>query len=123
MMLFQDFAADRESDVLAAERRRGLRISQDRPVRVFEPNTARFVGGRTRDVSSTGLQITFEQDVDLQPGRVINIAVGCDEGGSPLANRRHLIPARVAWISFRSEEEFVAGVEFLTGITAGAGAA
>ena len=36
------------------ERRRGLRISQDRPIRVFESAANQFIAGETRDISATG---------------------------------------------------------------------
>ena len=42
---------------LGAERRRGLRISQQRPVKVFEPSSARYFPGQTADISATGLRI------------------------------------------------------------------
>ena len=45
------------TEAVASERRRGLRIRQSRPVKVLEPLTARYIGGQTRDVSSTGLRI------------------------------------------------------------------
>ena len=38
------------------ERRRGLRIRQNRPVKVYEPTSARYFGGQTCDISSTGLR-------------------------------------------------------------------
>ncbi|HEY0009783.1 MAG TPA: PilZ domain-containing protein [Tepidisphaeraceae bacterium] len=108
-----------------AERRRGLRILQDRPVKVFEPAIARFLNGRTRDVSSTGLQLTFDTDLGLRPGRLINIAVGCEAGGGPLVNRRSLITACIVWTrpDLETEEGMIAGVEFLSNVTAFAGAA
>ena len=39
------------------ERRRGLRIRQHRPVKIFEPAGNRYFGGQTEDISSTGLRI------------------------------------------------------------------
>ena len=119
MLLFEDL----EIDTALAERRRGLRVTQERPVRVFEPAAACFFGGRTRDVSSTGLQLTFDAAVDLCPGRLINIAVGCTVSGNPLANRRAMIPACVVWTRLDAEDGFAVGVEFLSNITAFAGAA
>ncbi|HLL88744.1 MAG TPA: hypothetical protein VK324_05535, partial [Tepidisphaeraceae bacterium] len=40
-----------------SERRRGLRIRQARPVKVFEPTACRYFGGQTCDVSATGLRL------------------------------------------------------------------
>jgi hypothetical protein len=52
--------ADNNADNPAAtgvERRRGLRIAQNRPIKVYEPSIARYFGGQTQDVSATGLRI------------------------------------------------------------------
>lgn len=124
MVLVVDEAVD--SDVLPLERRRGLRVPQDRPVKVYEPAASRFFGGKTRDVSSSGLQMEFPLFVQLRPGRLINIHIGTDTGGQPLANRRSMIPARVVWMKPNDEsapDKLLVGVEFLTSITAGTRAA
>jgi hypothetical protein len=110
-----------EPGPLQMERRRGLRIRQQRPVKVFEPMLSRYFGGQTEDVSSTGLRIELPTSVPLQAGSVINIHVGVGAGGNVLANRRQMIPAKVVW-SDRSEGfsqgRMTAGVEFLSAIAA-----
>ena len=40
------------SETLSLERRRGLRVWQSRPVKVFEPTLSRYYGGQTENVSS-----------------------------------------------------------------------
>ena len=104
-----------------AERRRGLRIRQNRPIKVLEPATSRYFGGQTEDVSSTGLRIELPASVPVRPGKVLNVHVGVDSGGHSLANRRQMIPARVVWISRKRRETactLEAGVEFLASIAA-----
>lgn len=104
------------------ERRRGLRIRQARPVKVFEPASARYFGGQTADVSATGLRIELPLSVAIRPGKVLNIHVGTGTGGEPLANRRAMIPARVVWVDRSQAGEkrgtLTAGVEFVTSIAA-----
>jgi hypothetical protein len=104
------------------ERRRGLRIAQARPVKVFEPATARYFGGQTADISATGLRIELPLSTALRPGKVLNIHVGLGTGGEPLANRRSMIPARVVWVDRSQAGEkrgtLTAGVEFVTSIAA-----
>ena len=103
----------------AAERRRGLRVRQARPVKVYEAEGARYFGGRTEDISATGLRIELPASVALQPGKLLNVHVGLSRGGSMLANRRSLIPARVVWINRgRSVATVTAGVEFIASIAA-----
>ena len=81
-----------------SERRRGLRIQQHRPVKVFEPSAARYFPGQTEDVSATGLRLELPLSAPVIPGKLLSIHVGLSESGSALANRRSMIPARVVWV-------------------------
>src|SRR3989440_11379978 len=81
-----------------AERRRGLRIAQHRPVKVFDPSASRYFPGATQDVSATGLRLELPRFTPLIPGKLLNIHVGLSEAGAALANRRSMIPARVVWV-------------------------
>jgi len=100
---------DHETDdySMRLERRRGRRVVQDRPVKVYEPFASRFFTGRTYDVSSTGMCLEFPAWVALRPGRVINVHVGVRADGQPLANRRSMIPARVVWLSLENAPHLV----------------
>jgi len=103
------------------ERRRGFRVARDQPVKVFEPLSARYLGGRTHDVSATGLRIELPVSSSVRPGRLLSIHVGLSQAGEALANRRHMIPAKVVWVDRSSDgtgRTLSAGVEFLTSIAA-----
>jgi hypothetical protein len=107
----------------AAERRRGLRIRQNRPVKVFDATAGRYFGGQTCDVSSTGLKIELPPGMPVKAGKVITIHVGLSEAGQPLANRRAMIPAKIVWVDrgvdHRTEKpRLTAGVEFVANIAA-----
>jgi hypothetical protein len=123
MMLVADAietAAD-GTEVWMPERRRGLRIRQSRPIKVFEPTASRYFGGQTEDVSTAGLRIELPVSVLVRPGKVLCIHVGLNESGQSLANRRQMIPARVVWIdrvSLMPRGRLIAGVEFLASIAA-----
>lgn len=112
------------SESIFLERRRAVRVVQERPVKVYEPYASRFFGGCTIDISSTGMKLSFPAWAQLNIGRVINVHVGLAAGGQPLANRRSMIPARVVWIraneSTSPNDGLIVGIEFLTGITASA---
>jgi hypothetical protein len=104
-----------------SERRRGLRVRQARPVKVYEAAGARYFGGQTEDISATGLRIELPASADMRPGEVLNIHVGLNRGGSMLANRRQMMPARVVWVDRCGRSALgylVAGVEFLANISA-----
>ena len=104
---------------LSSERRRGLRIRQNRPVKVYEPTVARYFGGQTQDVSATGLRIEMPATAPVRPGKVLSVHVGLSAQGQSLANRRSMIPARVVWVDRSSSDGIVtAGVEFLASIAA-----
>src|SRR3954471_727297 len=117
MMLFVDQGAIAEADELELddhERRRGLRVRQHRPVKIFEPGAARYYGGQTEDISATGLRLELPMWAPLRAGEVLNIHVGLNGRGQGLANRRSMIPARVVWVNRRAGKRarLEAGVEF-----------
>ena len=102
------------------ERRRGLRIRQNRPIKVLEPTSARYFGGQTSDISATGLRIELPVSAPVRPGKVLSIHVGLSLAGESLANRRQMIPAKVVWVD-RSQGgtgKLTAGIEFLATIAA-----
>src|SRR4051794_30821082 len=103
-----------------AERRRGLRIRQNRPVKVYEPTTSRYFGGQTEDISATGLRVELPAYAPVRVGEVLNIHVGLSQSGQTLANRRAMVPARVVWVNRarRIDGKLETGVEFLTSIAA-----
>lgn len=108
------------SDRMAIDRRRGLRVSNRRPVRLYEPLANQYIPGWTRNIGSTGLCIELPTFVKVRPGRVITLHVGVSTTGHPLANRRSMIPARVVWTRIEQDEQgehLIAGVEFLASIS------
>jgi PilZ domain len=120
MLLLQEPIEADES--ASAERRRGLRIAQDRPIKVLDMSGGRYFGGRTHDVSATGLRIELPGAAAVHYGQMLSIHVGLTRTGESLANRRQMIPARVVWIdrSSPSSKTLTAGVEFTAMIGAGA---
>jgi hypothetical protein len=106
---------------IGAERRRGLRVRQSRPIKIFEPTTHKYFGGQTRDVSATGLRIELPLATPLRPGRVVNVHVGLSDRGEALANRRQMIPAKVVWIDRPADlarGRCTAGIEFISSTAA-----
>lgn len=112
-------------DPAGRERRRGLRIRQNRPIKAFIPAAARFVGGQTQDISATGLRLEIPRGAPLQTGSLLNVHVGLDTAGSSLVNRRQMLPARIVWIDRREStgSTIVAGIEFLASMAISADAA
>jgi hypothetical protein len=109
----------RKTAATGSERRRGLRIRQDRPVKIFEPRMSRYFGGKTCDISSTGLRIELPAFATLRMGETVNVHVGLNHAGQSLANRRSMMPARVVWVDRMVEGGKVeVGVEFTSTIAA-----
>ena len=123
-MLLLSEPMQQDEDVLESdgtERRRGLRIRQNRPVKVYEPTTSRYFGGQTGDISLTGLRIELPAFVPVRIGEVLSIHIGPNQSGQSLVNRRQMIPARVVWVNRdarRTDAKLEAGVEFLASIAA-----
>ncbi len=122
MLLLQDqiepeLSADESS---LAERRRGLRIRQNRPIKVLNTIAGRYFGGQTCDVSSTGLRIELPVHAAVRIGETLSIHVGVGRSGQTLANRRQMMPARVVWVdrSNFAGKTLTAGVEFTSTIGA-----
>jgi hypothetical protein len=128
MLLISDSVqtADQQDELLhvtaesGTERRRGLRIRQNRPVKVFEPTTSRYFGGQTEDISATGLRVELPAYAPVRVGEVLNIHVGLSQSGQTLANRRSMVPARVVWVNRarRIDGKLETGVEVLSSIAA-----
>ena len=113
-----DGSADRPD-----ERRRGLRVRQHRPVKIYEPVGARYFGGQTEDISATGLRIELPAFATVREGETLSIHVGLNRKGQTLANRRQMLPARVVWVRrTRSRGDrpgtIEAGVEFVSSTSA-----
>jgi hypothetical protein len=114
-----DMPSNAEPD--ASERRRGLRLRQLRPIKIYDTTTCRFMGGQTEDVSVTGLRIMLPKGSPVRPGSTLTVHVGLDEAGHPLANRRDMMPARVVWVDRQCDprgKQLAAGIEWTANITA-----
>ncbi len=108
--------------VAVAERRRGLRVAQARPVKLLDAVAGRTVVGQTVDVSGTGLRVELPAEAALRVGEVLGIHVGLSRIGERLANRPQLVPVRVVWVrrvtAGKRKGTLTAGVEFSTGVGA-----
>ena len=103
------------------ERRRGLRVRQARPVKVFDAAAARYFGGQTEDISATGLRLKLPAYAPIESGDTLSVHVGLNNRGQTLANRRQMIPARVVWVhrpDANLSGTIEAGIEFLSSIAA-----
>jgi len=112
---------DLELEADGIERRRGLRIRENRPVKIFDAAAARYFGGQTEDISATGLRVELPGYAPVQPGDTLSVHVGLNGRGQSLANRRQMMPARVVWVNRRDRRisgKLEAGIEFLTSIAA-----
>jgi len=120
-MLMLSERIDRQEVKVGRERRRGLRIEQDRPIKVFEPNGSRYFGGKTQDISSTGLRIELPSHAAVMEGETLSVHVGLSDRGHSLANRRQMLRTRVVWVDRSANNpagKMQVGVEFLASIVA-----
>src|SRR5688572_3731481 len=99
-----------------AERRRGLRIRQCRPVKMYEPRTSRYFPGRTADISATGIRLKLPLSVPIIPGSMVSLHIGVKSSSDSLGSRRHMLDARVVWTRRDPSDpqgQLVAGLELL----------
>ncbi len=125
-MLMLSDRMDHKHVKTGSERRRGLRIEQDRPIKVFEPAGSRYFGGRTADISSTGLRIELPSHAMVREGETLAVHVGLSDRGHSLANRRQMLRTRVVWVDRSASNpagKMQVGVEFLANIVASLDAA
>src|SRR5690242_16447948 len=113
LLVSEQQAEQQQGEESGIERRRGLRIAQQRPVKVLEPSIGRYYGGQTQDVSTTGLRLELPVSAPVRAGKTLNIHVGLGATGGALANRRQMIPCRVVWIDRSQPGKLSAGIEFL----------
>jgi hypothetical protein len=110
-------ARDERTDRVS-ERRRGLRIRRNHPIKVYEPNLGRYFGGQTTDISSTGLRVELPASAPVRPGRILTIYIAATEGRS-MAHHRQMQPVRIIWTDRVSQcvrGRLIAGVEFLSSL-------
>jgi hypothetical protein len=93
-----------------SERRRGLRIKQQRPVKVYEPRTSRYYPGQTADISASGLRLTLPLSTPIIAGNTISLHIA---SSCSFASRRHMVDARVIWTD-RNDSEVMVGLELLS---------
>src|SRR5438105_10444815 len=92
-----------------SERRRGLRIKQQRAVKVYEPRTCRYYPGQTADISASGLRLSLPLSTPIIPGHVLCLHV---ESNCSFAARRQMTEAKVIWLR-RDGGQLLAGFELL----------
>ena len=125
MLLLTESAETSTEDVARgprpSERRRGLRVRQQRHVKIYAPAASRYFGGQTVDVSATGLRVELPAYAPVREGDTLCVHIGLSRQGQPLANRKQMVPVRVVWISRSGPHRpgvLEAGVEFVTAIAA-----
>ena len=92
------------------ERRRGLRIKQQRPVKIYEPRTARYYPGQTADISHSGLRLTLPPSTPIVTNNILSLHIS---SACAFAFKAQMIEARVIWMR-RDSEQVVAGLELLS---------
>jgi hypothetical protein len=77
--------------------------------------SARYFGGQTADISSTGLRIELPVSAPVRAGEVLSVHVGLNRAGETLANRRGMMAAKVVWVdrSRAGTGKLLAGIEFV----------
>jgi len=107
LKLLQDCPSPNEANL---ERRRGLRIKQERPVKVYEPRTSRYYPGQTADISTSGLRLSLPLSTPIIAGNTLSLHIA---SSCSFASRRQMVEARVVWMR-RDHGQLVAGLELIS---------
>jgi len=121
LLLSETSTSESQMTGTEAERRRGIRIRQLRPIKIYEPTSHRYFGGQTEDISSTGLRVELSPTTPAIEGRLVNIHVGLSARGEALANRRQMMPARIVWLRRMMQNgqlRLIAGLELVASVAA-----
>ncbi|HZZ41616.1 MAG TPA: PilZ domain-containing protein [Tepidisphaeraceae bacterium] len=95
-----------------SDRRQGLRIPQNRPVKLFHPLANRYIAAQTLDLSPTGLRLSLPTSTPVATGALLQIHVA-NTVSSPLASKRSMIPARVVWLD-RTADALQIGLQYVS---------
>jgi hypothetical protein len=60
---------------LDRDRRDAPRVSLNRPCKVFNPRTGKYIAGTTRNVSAGGVSIVLHRPVELEAGDVLHLGI------------------------------------------------
>jgi hypothetical protein len=71
---------------IEGDRRRHERVPLERPCKVYEPRSGRYILASTRDLSCGGLLIDVPRLIDLRPGDTLHIGVA-------MKRRQGILPA------------------------------
>jgi hypothetical protein len=96
-----------------AERRRGLRIKQSRPVKIYEPRTSRYFPGQTADISLNGLRLSLPLSTPIVTGNTICLHLSSPHSNCAFASRTQMIEAKVVWMQ-RESTQLLVGLELLS---------
>ena len=72
------------------DRREHSRTAIQRPCKMFDPRSRRYVPGLTRDVSAGGLAIDVPRILDIKPGDTLHIGVATKRRDSLLSGGQML---------------------------------
>ncbi len=97
----------------ATERRRGLRIKQQRPVKVYEPRTSRYFPCQTADISLSGLRLSLPLSTPIIADNTLCLHVASAHSNCDLVSRRQMIEAKVIWM-YRDKTQLMAGLELVS---------
>ena len=96
----------------AAERRQGMRIRQERPVKVFCAAAGRYVPAQTVDLSPSGLRLVLPASAPVAVGALLEVHVAATARGLGVVSKRSMVPARVMWMERSGGQGVQVGLQY-----------
>lgn len=60
---------------IEGDRRRSPRLQLERPCKIFDPRSRKYIAATTRDLSTTGLLLDVPSVVEVKPGETLHVGV------------------------------------------------
>lgn len=86
------------NDMGTADRRLGLRVDDDRPVKVYDARARRYYVGRAVNLGAGGMRLDLPATAPVQTGGTLQVYVGSDEEQEVLISLKNMTPIRIAWV-------------------------
>lgn len=98
--------------LLDSERRQHERIPIERPCKVFDPRSHKYLLGSTCDLSASGMMLKLEHPLQIVPGEILHVGVA-QKRRQMLLRSSEMTPVRVVRCLHSPEGETCLGLELM----------
>jgi hypothetical protein len=97
---------------LGSDRRKGIRVPQERGAKIFYAVGNRYIAAQTVDFSPSGLCITLPKTAAVIPGSTVSVHLPPKNSESLVGSKHLMASARVVWVT-AAEGRTMVGLQYL----------